>query len=138
MDDNLAASSQAKNASSPHWALWQDWLLAQQAYILQPFLKPPRQIKVAWDALVKALLEESTKLGPNSIIKQSSDSCCVQFDQLVKFQQVHHCLDFPGYLLTKSHCLQEAETHAKQATSTNEEVNDHIKVCPLPVTQMLI
>ena len=138
MDDNLAASSQAKNASSPHWAPWQDRLLAQQAYILQPFLKPPRQIKVAWDALVKALLEESTKLGPNSIIKRSGDSCHARFDRLVKFQRVRHCLDFPGHLLDKSHCLQGAETRAKQATGTDEEVNDHIKVRPLPVTQMLI
>lgn len=87
-DNNPASSSQAKNTSSPHWAAWQDRLLTQQALILQPFLKPPRQVKAAWDSLTKALLQESTKLGPYSIIEQSGDSCWSWFERLVKYQQV--------------------------------------------------
>jgi hypothetical protein len=42
---------------------------------------------------------------------------------------------FSGGLLGLSHHSQEAETRAKQATGTDEEVNDHIKVCLLPATQ---
>lgn len=88
------SSSQAKNASSPHWAPWQDRLLAQQAIILQPFLKPPRQIKAAWEALAETLLEESTKLGPYSIIERSGDSCRSRFDRLVKYQRVRYSVWF--------------------------------------------
>jgi len=47
--DNSTVSSQVKNASSLHWAAWQDWLLVQQALALQPFLKPSKHIKAAWD-----------------------------------------------------------------------------------------
>jgi len=93
-ENNPASSSQAKNASSPHWAPWQDRLLAQQAIILQPFLKPPRQIKVAWETLAETLLEESTKLGPHSIIERSGDSCRSRFERLVKYQRVCYFLYF--------------------------------------------
>lgn len=93
-DKHPTSSSQAKNASSPHWAAWQDRLLAQQALALQPFVKPPRQIKAAWDALAETLLQESTKLGPCSVIERSGDLCRAWFEQLVKYQRVCHSLGF--------------------------------------------
>lgn len=81
-------SSRARNASTPHWAAWQDRLLAQQALILQPFLKPSRQVKAAWESFSETLLQESSKLGPLSVIERSGDSCRSRFERLVKFQRV--------------------------------------------------
>ncbi|RXW12560.1 hypothetical protein EST38_g13292 [Candolleomyces aberdarensis] len=91
---------------------WQDRLLAQEVYKLQPFdNEHGKATQEAWSNLAQQLAKdnEQTGDGASSKIERTGEACKARFLKLLDFQ-----------------CKEE--TASKQKTGTDEEVTSHIQV----------
>ena len=80
---------QSHNGRRTHWQAWQDRYLVQEVLKLRPFQQPAGKLRdAAWDQLAQELFNDSSKVGPKSVIDRTGDACWTRFKKLLEFHKV--------------------------------------------------